>query len=59
MAIFGYVVYMVITLYVTLVTAFLTMFPGKKGGEWWFFVAIMSVFWYGAYALFPFEVAVK
>lgn len=62
MAIFGYVVYMVVCLWVTLVALAVWCWPcgnGDAKAERWGIALVLVLMYYGAYTWFPLEVAVK
>jgi hypothetical protein len=59
MVIFGYIVYMILTFWVTLITVVVAVNPfggESHPAEKWFLLVIMGLFWYGAYQWFPFTV---
>lgn len=55
MAVFGYAIYIFLTLYVSLVTAAVYSWPGNAHGERIFMSVIFGLCWYGAYYLWPFK----
>lgn len=61
MTIFGYIIYLLFTGAVTVLAGGVCLFfpTGTKiDGEKLFLLAIMGVFWYGAYWFWPFEAIV-
>lgn len=57
MAIFGYLIYAIITLWVTAMWFGVMSWPTSKG-EKVFITAITGIFWFGAYHWFPFTVTI-
>lgn len=51
MAVFGYTIYIFLTLYVSLITAAVYSWPGNARGERIFMSVIFGLFWCGAYYL--------
>lgn len=59
MVIFGYVIYMAITLFVTALNIGCWFWPSQRKGENLFFLVLFIAFWTGAYKWFPFTVTVS
>lgn len=55
MAIFGYIVYMACTLFVSFISIGVMTWPGN-GGEKWFIGTVVALLWWGAVAWAPFSV---
>lgn len=55
MAVFGYVIYMLITIWVSIFSLAVFSWPSNHKGEKWFMLVIFCLFWYGAYAGAPFK----
>jgi hypothetical protein len=59
MAVFGYLVYCLATLWVSVLGLAVFSWPSNNTGEKWFMLVIMGLFWYGAYTWFPFTVSLQ
>lgn len=61
MAIFGYIIYICCTLYVTLITLAVFSWPSARKwvGERTFVTVVFSLFWTGAVYWWPFTVTVS
>lgn len=55
MAVFGYIMYMIITLWVSVLSLAVWTWPSNHTGEKWFMSVIFALFWWGAFAWAPFK----
>lgn len=55
MAVFGYIIYIIICMWVSLFTVAVFSWPGSNRFEQWIALIIFGLFWYGAWLWAPFK----